>query len=82
MRHNILIPCHGNNMQMKKKIPFMLEIDISKNSCFLRVRVAKRRLDALLAKTLMAPTLYAFTIMMNSLLYLFNHNIFRKYLKE
>ena len=63
-RHDILIQCNENNMEMKK-INYMLEIDILRNSsqknlgvlrgAFSGFGCAKRHPDALLAKT-MGPT--------------------------
>ena len=66
MRHDILIQCHQNYIEMKN-INYMPEIDILRNSsrqefgcpewCSLRVWVSKRRPDTLLAKT-MSPSIY------------------------
>ena len=63
IRHDILIQCHGNYMEMKI-FNHMLEIDILRNSsqsflgvlegCFLRVWVSKKTPRRLLAKTMMS----------------------------
>ena len=61
IRHNILIKCHGNYMEMKK-FNYLIVIDILRNShkkivclerCFLRVWVSKECPDTLLAKTML-----------------------------
>ena len=55
IRHEILIQCHGNFMEMRK-FNYMLEIDISRNSSqkdlgVLRGSFQKRHPDALLAES-------------------------------
>ena len=62
IRHDILIQCHGNHMEMKKRFNYMLQIDILRNSSkiFLGVLMGgfrgfgcpKRHPGALLAKTM------------------------------
>ena len=61
IRHDILVQCHGNYMEMKK-FNYMLEIDIIRNSSQIFLGVLrdafwvfgrpKRHPDALLAKTM------------------------------
>ena len=61
IRHDILIQCHGNYIEMKK-VNYMLEIDVLKKfltekfgcpeGCFLKVWVSKRHPDAMLSKTM------------------------------